>query len=194
MPGRDPAAERASAVARARRSSRASRPRCSPITPSHDADAAVPLRPERGPRGPGSADRLGHVKFSELDGKRVALWGLGRETNAFRAQLEQRLPDASISAVIDDSTPLVDARGRDRGRRRTRAFARRLDLQAADPGGAGEPQAGHDRRRPVDGGAPGPPRDRRDRDQGQEHDRDRDRAPPQSRSRRPSSPATSAGR
>jgi UDP-N-acetylmuramoyl-L-alanine---L-glutamate ligase len=49
------------------------------------------------------------VKFSELDGKRVVLWGLGRETNAFRAQLEQRLPNASISTVIDDSTPLVDA-------------------------------------------------------------------------------------
>jgi UDP-N-acetylmuramoylalanine-D-glutamate ligase len=44
------------------------------------------------------------VKFSELDGKRVALWGLGRETRAFRAQLEQRHPGARISAIIDDST------------------------------------------------------------------------------------------
>jgi UDP-N-acetylmuramoyl-L-alanine---L-glutamate ligase len=50
------------------------------------------------------------VKFSELDGKTVALWGLGRETNAFRTQLEQRLPTASISAVIDDSTPAQEAR------------------------------------------------------------------------------------
>jgi UDP-N-acetylmuramoyl-L-alanine---L-glutamate ligase len=49
------------------------------------------------------------VKFSELDGKAVALWGLGRETRAFRAQLERRLPAATISAVIDDDTPLIEA-------------------------------------------------------------------------------------
>jgi UDP-N-acetylmuramoyl-L-alanine---L-glutamate ligase len=50
------------------------------------------------------------VKFSELDGRQVALWGLGRETSAFRAQLEQRLPGATISAVVDDNTPERDAR------------------------------------------------------------------------------------
>ena len=50
------------------------------------------------------------MKFSDLDGKRVALWGLGRETKAFRVQLEARLPSASISAVIDDATPEPDAR------------------------------------------------------------------------------------
>jgi UDP-N-acetylmuramoyl-L-alanine---L-glutamate ligase len=50
------------------------------------------------------------VKFSELDGKRVVLWGLGRETSAFRSQLEQHLPTARISAVIDDATPVTDAR------------------------------------------------------------------------------------
>ena len=49
------------------------------------------------------------MKFSELDGKRVVLWGLGRETTAFRAQLEQRLPGAAISAVIDDATPPDEA-------------------------------------------------------------------------------------
>jgi UDP-N-acetylmuramoylalanine-D-glutamate ligase len=50
------------------------------------------------------------VKFSDLDGRLIALWGVGRETNAFRTQLEQRLPGATISAVIDDNTPAQDAR------------------------------------------------------------------------------------
>jgi UDP-N-acetylmuramoyl-L-alanine---L-glutamate ligase len=50
------------------------------------------------------------VRFSELDGKRIALWGAGRETNAFRAQLEQRLPGATLTATIDDDTPEARAR------------------------------------------------------------------------------------
>ena len=50
------------------------------------------------------------MKFSELDGKRVALWGLGRETQAFKAQAEQRLSGAGITATIDDSTPEQEAR------------------------------------------------------------------------------------
>ena len=44
------------------------------------------------------------MKFSELDGKRIALWGIGRETNAFLTQLARRLPDATLSGTIDDST------------------------------------------------------------------------------------------
>ena len=51
-----------------------------------------------------------YVRFSELDGKSIALWGLGRETTAFRAQLERRLPSAEIAAVIDDNTPREYAR------------------------------------------------------------------------------------
>ncbi|MGC9219738.1 MAG: UDP-N-acetylmuramoyl-L-alanine--D-glutamate ligase [Solirubrobacteraceae bacterium] len=50
------------------------------------------------------------MKFSELDGARVVLWGLGRETAAFTAQLERRLPSARITAVIDDSTPPAQVR------------------------------------------------------------------------------------
>jgi UDP-N-acetylmuramoylalanine--D-glutamate ligase len=50
------------------------------------------------------------VRFSELDGKSIALWGVGRETTALRAQMEQRLPTAEIAAAIDDSTPLEYAR------------------------------------------------------------------------------------
>jgi len=45
------------------------------------------------------------VKFSELEGKRIALWGLGRETRAFQRELERRLQSARITAVIDDQTP-----------------------------------------------------------------------------------------
>ncbi len=50
------------------------------------------------------------MKFSELDGRRIALWGLGRETRAFRAELERRLPGARITAVIDDATPAEEIR------------------------------------------------------------------------------------
>ncbi len=50
------------------------------------------------------------MKFSELDGKQVALWGLGRETSALRTQLQRRLPQARISAVLDDDTPEAEAR------------------------------------------------------------------------------------
>jgi len=45
------------------------------------------------------------VRFSGLDGKSIAIWGIGRETTAFRIQLEQRLPATEIAAVIDDDTP-----------------------------------------------------------------------------------------
>jgi UDP-N-acetylmuramoyl-L-alanine---L-glutamate ligase len=50
------------------------------------------------------------VRFSELDGRRIALWGLGRETSALQAQVQQRLSSASISAVIDDATPADEVR------------------------------------------------------------------------------------
>jgi UDP-N-acetylmuramoyl-L-alanine---L-glutamate ligase len=51
------------------------------------------------------------VKFSELEGRTVAVWGLGRETLAFQDQLAQRLPSARINFVIDDDTPAADAEG-----------------------------------------------------------------------------------
>ncbi len=50
------------------------------------------------------------MKFSELDGRRIALWGAGRETNAFKIQLERRLPGATITATIDDATAEPEAR------------------------------------------------------------------------------------
>jgi UDP-N-acetylmuramoylalanine--D-glutamate ligase len=50
------------------------------------------------------------VKFSELDGRRVALWGAGRETNALRAQLQRRLPGTTLTATLDDATPAPEVR------------------------------------------------------------------------------------
>ncbi len=64
------------------------------------------------------------MKFSELDGRSVALWGLGRETRALRGQLEARLPGARIVAVVDDETPAE----------RTRAALARADVLVRSPG------------------------------------------------------------
>ncbi len=50
------------------------------------------------------------MKFSELDGKRIALWGLGRETRAFQIELNRYLPAAQIVAVVDDDTPERESR------------------------------------------------------------------------------------
>ncbi|HET9093808.1 MAG TPA: Mur ligase family protein [Solirubrobacteraceae bacterium] len=50
------------------------------------------------------------MKFSELDGRRIVLWGLGRETLVFRRELGRRLPGARISAVVNDSTPAPEIR------------------------------------------------------------------------------------
>lgn len=57
------------------------------------------------------------MKFSELDGKRVALWGFGRETRAFTDQLNRRLPGASIAFVVDENrvSPSVNAELLSRG-------------------------------------------------------------------------------
>jgi UDP-N-acetylmuramoylalanine--D-glutamate ligase len=64
------------------------------------------------------------VKFSELEGKRVALWGLGRETRALKGQLERRLPSAQIIGVLDDQTPPHDAE----------ALLARTDVLVRSPG------------------------------------------------------------
>jgi UDP-N-acetylmuramoyl-L-alanine---L-glutamate ligase len=64
------------------------------------------------------------VRFSELDGKSIALWGLGRETTVLQAQLERRLPSAEIVAVIDERTPQADAR----------ALLEQVDVLVRSPG------------------------------------------------------------
>ncbi|MBV8219573.1 MAG: hypothetical protein JO325_13990, partial [Solirubrobacterales bacterium] len=48
------------------------------------------------------------MRFSELDGKRVGVWGLGRETRSLARQLTERLPGARLTVVVrEDSTETV---------------------------------------------------------------------------------------
>jgi UDP-N-acetylmuramoylalanine--D-glutamate ligase len=52
------------------------------------------------------------VRFSELDGARVGVWGAGREIRSFAAQLARHLPAAQISVAAFDTAPaseVVDA-------------------------------------------------------------------------------------
>lgn len=42
------------------------------------------------------------MRFSELDGRTVAVWGVGRETRSLARQLSARLPGARLVAVIGD--------------------------------------------------------------------------------------------
>jgi UDP-N-acetylmuramoylalanine--D-glutamate ligase len=48
------------------------------------------------------------VRFSELDGARVGVWGAGREIASFAIQLSRRLPSASIAVVAFDEPPAPD--------------------------------------------------------------------------------------
>jgi UDP-N-acetylmuramoylalanine--D-glutamate ligase len=50
------------------------------------------------------------VRFSELDGANVGVWGAGREVRSFAAQLARRLPAASIRAAVFDVIPQDDVR------------------------------------------------------------------------------------
>jgi UDP-N-acetylmuramoylalanine--D-glutamate ligase len=45
------------------------------------------------------------VRFSELDGARVGVWGAGREIESFAAQLARRLPGARIAVAAFDDPP-----------------------------------------------------------------------------------------
>jgi UDP-N-acetylmuramoylalanine--D-glutamate ligase len=51
------------------------------------------------------------VRFSELDGARIGVWGAGREVRAFAAALARRLPTARILAAAFDALPQGDVRG-----------------------------------------------------------------------------------
>jgi UDP-N-acetylmuramoyl-L-alanine---L-glutamate ligase len=50
------------------------------------------------------------VRFSELDGARIGVWGAGREVRAFADQLARRLPAARIEAAAFDAAPEGDVR------------------------------------------------------------------------------------
>jgi len=45
------------------------------------------------------------VRFSELDGARIGVWGAGREISSFAAQLRRRAPEARIAVAAFDSPP-----------------------------------------------------------------------------------------
>jgi UDP-N-acetylmuramoylalanine--D-glutamate ligase len=48
------------------------------------------------------------VRFSELEGARVGVWGAGREVASFAAQLSRRLPAARIAVAVFDGEPPGD--------------------------------------------------------------------------------------
>ena len=50
------------------------------------------------------------MRFSELEGARVGVWGAGRETASFGAQLARRLPRAEIGVAAFDEPPGADVR------------------------------------------------------------------------------------
>ena len=57
------------------------------------------------------------MRFSDLDGKTVGVWGLGRETRSFARQLTERLPRARLTVVVREdlsesaSEPWLGGRG-----------------------------------------------------------------------------------
>ncbi len=50
------------------------------------------------------------LRFSELEGASVGVWGAGREIHSFAAQLARRLPQARIDVVALDTNPGEDVR------------------------------------------------------------------------------------
>ena len=49
-----------------------------------------------------------YVRFSELDGATVGVWGAGREIRSFARQLARRLPSARIAVAVFDGEPPAD--------------------------------------------------------------------------------------
>jgi UDP-N-acetylmuramoylalanine--D-glutamate ligase len=50
------------------------------------------------------------VRFSELEGARIGVWGAGRELRSFAQQLSRRLPGAQIGVAAFDTAPPEDVR------------------------------------------------------------------------------------
>ncbi len=48
------------------------------------------------------------MRFSELEGATVGVWGAGREVGSFARQLARRLPNARIAVAVFDSPPAHD--------------------------------------------------------------------------------------
>jgi UDP-N-acetylmuramoylalanine--D-glutamate ligase len=53
------------------------------------------------------------MRFSELDSKTIAVWGVGRETRSFAHHLSSRLPGARLVAVIGDDPARDEAAARE---------------------------------------------------------------------------------
>lgn len=51
------------------------------------------------------------MRFSELDGAEIGVWGAGREIRSFAAQLARRIPSARIAVIALDAEPDADVRG-----------------------------------------------------------------------------------
>jgi UDP-N-acetylmuramoylalanine--D-glutamate ligase len=49
------------------------------------------------------------MRFSELDGARIGVWGAGREITSFARQLAERLPSSEIAVVAFDAEPPAGA-------------------------------------------------------------------------------------
>src|SRR3981081_2349792 len=87
------------------------------------------------------------VRFSELDGATVGVWGAGREIRSFAGHLARRLPAARIAVAAFDEPPSEDIP----------AVLRARDVRVVTGPGGGPPRRaarpgrkGRDRRR--DGG------------------------------------------
>ncbi len=50
------------------------------------------------------------MRFSELEGAKIGVWGVGREIGSFADQLARRLPSARIVAAAFDTPPQADVR------------------------------------------------------------------------------------
>lgn len=50
------------------------------------------------------------MRFSDLDGATIGVWGVGRETRSLATQLRRRLPGTQIAAIVQDTEPEVGLR------------------------------------------------------------------------------------
>src|SRR4051794_2872851 len=75
------------------------------------------------------------MRFSELDGKRIAVWGLGRETRSLLTQLERHLRSAApVVAVIEADGEAPDSPLRTIRSAELAEHAPELDVLVRSPG------------------------------------------------------------
>lgn len=79
------------------------------------------------------------MRFSELDGLSIGVWGLGREIRSLAAQVSTRLPAARITVVVsedpsEDAGAVVGSQARVVGRRDAVAALASCDVLVRSPG------------------------------------------------------------